>query len=346
MSDMVLIDPPRGWTEGLAAGRLVPVADGPATINAEDGAKRENIATVNRVVNDEVIYQADEGDEWRIAALGGVGDCEDYAELKKQILSAEEGANIPLGALLLTITKPIGRREHCVLSVMTEDGDPLILDNFGNFVMRESAMREAGVWFIARQIAGETEHWQALDDYEAWKEWRYIRKPGPISLEDVVKPFISADEAEPETESAGPDDGTGPEAPLSETDPWRAWPNFSQAEMACPCGCGQCAMDPDFMDRLQALRDEFGQPMVVSSGYRCHDYNDKVGASSPEHPLGKAAVISISGEDARRLVSLAGDFPRLGIKQHGIDASRFIHLGTATSEEVPRSESPALWSYR
>ena len=52
-------------------------------------------------------------------------------------------------------------------------------------------------------------------------------------------------------------------------DSWPAerWPNFSFTEMACS-ETGECAMDKATMDRLQLLRDHFGSPLTITSGYR------------------------------------------------------------------------------
>ena len=120
-------------------------------------------------------------------------------------------------------------------------------------------------------------------------------------------------------------------------------PNFSAAEMACKCGCGQSNMDASFMKRLQELRTIIG-PLTITSGYRCPDHNRAIGGG-PEHVLGRAADIQCHGQLARRIVEVsAGFFPRLGISQRGDIAARFIHVGTAEPGEV-NGASPWIWSY-
>jgi hypothetical protein len=47
---------------------------------------------------------------------------------------------------------------------------------------------------------------------------------------------------------------------------WR-WPNFSPAEIACR-GTGQLKLHPEALDKLQALRDRLGKPLIVRSAYR------------------------------------------------------------------------------
>lgn len=120
---------------------------------------------------------------------------------------------------------------------------------------------------------------------------------------------------------------------------WDLFEHFRPEEFACKCGdCdGEVKMDEEFMFKLRSLRKIFNRPMIISSGYRCplHPLQSK------EHGAGKAADILISGTDARDLVSLAWEFPRIGIKQHG--EGRFIHLGTMTADEI--EFSPWIWTY-
>jgi hypothetical protein len=49
---------------------------------------------------------------------------------------------------------------------------------------------------------------------------------------------------------------------------WSDYPNFSAQEFNCS-HCGQNEMKPEFMAKLQKLRDTYGAPMKVTSGYRC-----------------------------------------------------------------------------
>ena len=44
---------------------------------------------------------------------------------------------------------------------------------------------------------------------------------------------------------------------------WR-WPDFSPAEIACR-GSGALLIDASTLDRLQALRDRLGKPLIVRS---------------------------------------------------------------------------------
>jgi hypothetical protein len=47
---------------------------------------------------------------------------------------------------------------------------------------------------------------------------------------------------------------------------WR-WPYFSPAEIACR-GTGKLLINEPALDKLQALRDRLGKPLIVRSAYR------------------------------------------------------------------------------
>lgn len=77
---------------------------------------------------------------------------------------------------------------------------------------------------------------------------------------------------------------------------WR-WPNFRPAEFACrgAPGRGEIRIAVALMDKLQALRNAMGRPMVVTSGYRTPGYNATLpGAGTrSQHCEGMAADISM-----------------------------------------------------
>lgn len=71
--------------------------------------------------------------------------------------------------------------------------------------------------------------------------------------------------------------------------------NFSRSEFACKgegC-CGQSSpISLELIDSLELLREQIGHPLIVSSGFRCNNYNTKVGgAPSSQHTQGVAADI-------------------------------------------------------
>lgn len=117
---------------------------------------------------------------------------------------------------------------------------------------------------------------------------------------------------------------------------WR-WTNFSPAEIACR-GTGKLLINEPALDKLQALRDRLGKPLIIRSAYRSPEYNRAVGgATRSKHMDGAAFDIAMTNHDpvvfeaAVREVEFLGFgfYPRLG----------FIHvdLGPARQwgERVP-----------
>mgnify|MGYP000462107122 CR=1 FL=1 len=121
---------------------------------------------------------------------------------------------------------------------------------------------------------------------------------------------------------------------------WSVYPNFSEAEFKCK-HCGEVEMRPHFMAKLQQLRNAFGKPMVITSGYRCKYHPVESRKSEPGvHAKGIACDVAVQGTDAYELLRLAfaHGFTGIGVQQKG--GGRFIHLDTW--QEPPR---PNVWSY-
>ena len=77
---------------------------------------------------------------------------------------------------------------------------------------------------------------------------------------------------------------------------WR-WPNFSPEEIACR-GDDTIRITEAALDKLQALRDRVGKPLIVHSAYRSSDYNRNVGgARHSMHLQGAAFDISMANHD-------------------------------------------------
>jgi uncharacterized protein YcbK (DUF882 family) len=125
---------------------------------------------------------------------------------------------------------------------------------------------------------------------------------------------------------------------------WDVYPNFSREEFVCSCGCGQALMRSETIAMAQTLRTQLGEPLHVTSGYRCSEYNQRVSSTGPNgpHVLGLAVDFGVYGDKAHRLLTaaLSNGVPRVGVKQVGPHKGRFIHLDLITSDL-----SPWLWSY-
>ena len=125
---------------------------------------------------------------------------------------------------------------------------------------------------------------------------------------------------------------------------------FSPAELMCKCGhCDSSGleMNNDFMQKIFIIREELGWPFIVSSAYRCPEYNDRISKSGlyGPHTTGNAIDILCFHKRAFDLIKLAPyhDITGIGIYQKGAHISRFIHLDDLEAENNrPR---PTIWSY-
>ena len=106
-------------------------------------------------------------------------------------------------------------------------------------------------------------------------------------------------------------------------DAWR-WPDFSPAEIACR-GTGRLLINEPALDKLQALRDRLGKPLIVRSGYRSPEHNSAVGgAARSKHLEGAAFDIAMRNHDPHAFEAAAravgfkgfGFYPALGLHAH------------------------------
>lgn len=105
---------------------------------------------------------------------------------------------------------------------------------------------------------------------------------------------------------------------------------FSDAEMACRCcDCLPLSgMDERLMRLLDKLRDKWGKPIYVTSGYRCRAHNfDVGGVTGSYHCMAKAVdIIPPEGVECHELAAVAMDLGFDGIGLYSDDG--FVHLDT------------------
>ena len=115
--------------------------------------------------------------------------------------------------------------------------------------------------------------------------------------------------------------------------------------LSCPC-CGVQGMDDEFMEEIDHLRHISQIPFIVTSGYRCPDYNNRIAKSgkSGPHTTGKAIDISLYGNKAWIVLSNALEmgFSGVGVYQSGDFKGRFLHLDQV--ENSGKIKRPNLWS--
>lgn len=70
--------------------------------------------------------------------------------------------------------------------------------------------------------------------------------------------------------------------------------HFKVSEFKCKCGKCETKLDKELLSVLELVRLRFGQPVIITSGYRCPTHNANVGgASKSKHMEGIAADIKV-----------------------------------------------------
>ena len=114
----------------------------------------------------------------------------------------------------------------------------------------------------------------------------------------------------------------------------RLAPDFKVRELRCRDGSDTVMVDETLTVVLQCIREHFGKPVTITSGYRTAVHNAAVGgAKSSQHLLGRAADIRVEGvsvEDvAAYAESLMPDWG--GVGRYPVKAGRatgWVHVDT------------------
>lgn len=117
----------------------------------------------------------------------------------------------------------------------------------------------------------------------------------------------------------------------------------SDPKLACACGHEQCdkrAVKQEVLDMVQKVRDDYGYPMVITSGGRCHKHPNEVQRAKPaDHQKCQAVDVKVTGLTmAMRLMAIA---TKHGFNAFGISLKdNFIHLGYR-----PEQDTFSTWTY-
>ena len=108
--------------------------------------------------------------------------------------------------------------------------------------------------------------------------------------------------------------------------------NFNSSEFDCH-GSGCCSstlVDDKLVTYLQQIREHFGKPVNISSGYRCATHNRNIGgATNSRHSKGQAADIYISGVTPAEIAKYAESIGILGIGLYETNSDGFfVHVDT------------------
>lgn len=121
-------------------------------------------------------------------------------------------------------------------------------------------------------------------------------------------------------------------------------PHFTLAEMTASQIANRAGLDnnPDsktianlieLCQTLEAVRTLIGQPLLITSGYRCEALNQRIGGSaSSAHVLGLAADILAVGLTPRQLAQRIMD-SELDFDQLILEFDGWVHLGLAEQRQ-------------
>lgn len=111
-------------------------------------------------------------------------------------------------------------------------------------------------------------------------------------------------------------------------------PNFTVYEFRCRDGSDVVMIDESLVMLLQCIREHFGKPITITSGYRTAAHNTAVGgAKSSQHLLGRAADIQVAGVPVEDVAAYAESLlPGWGgVGRYPVKAGRtkgWVHVDT------------------
>ena len=110
--------------------------------------------------------------------------------------------------------------------------------------------------------------------------------------------------------------------------------HFNSYEFRCglgrPCACTTILIDDKLVEFLEQIRQHFGQPITITSAYRCESYNRSIGgATGSRHSKGQAADIVVKGVSPKEVAKYAESIGVLGIGLYETASDGyFTHIDT------------------
>ena len=115
-------------------------------------------------------------------------------------------------------------------------------------------------------------------------------------------------------------------------------PSFTVREFRCRDGTDTIMIDEGLVVLLQCIREHFGKPITITSGYRTAEHNAKVdGSKSSQHLLGRAADIQVAGVSPDAVAAYAESLMPTwgGVGRYPVKAGRakgWVHVDTRANK--------------
>jgi uncharacterized protein YcbK (DUF882 family) len=114
---------------------------------------------------------------------------------------------------------------------------------------------------------------------------------------------------------------------------------FTESEFKkCIPSCSMSDMDTDFMELLDAIREDCGIPLVINCAYRSKEWDKKKGRSgNSAHTTGKA--VDVRCNNSATAFKIINSALKLGISRIGLGKG-FIHIDN--DKNLPQN---VFWNY-
>ncbi len=118
----------------------------------------------------------------------------------------------------------------------------------------------------------------------------------------------------------------------------RLAPSFAVREFRCRDGSDTVMVDEALTVLLQCIREHFGKPVTITSGYRTAEHNAKVGgAKSSQHLLGRAADIQVADTSVEDVAAYAESLMPAwgGVGRYPVKTGRakgWVHVDTRANK--------------
>lgn len=117
---------------------------------------------------------------------------------------------------------------------------------------------------------------------------------------------------------------------------------FSDAELSCT-HCGKNGFSAEALALFNSIRESHGQPMIVTSAYRCEDHpieREKIESGKPAGSHSRGTALDIKWTTDARMLDILRIALNAGCVRVGMADRHFMHLDFDTE-----LTEPSYWQY-